>query len=224
MIQVQDLIFSYPKQRPLLKIEDFNISPGERVFMYGPSGSGKTTFLGIVSGLIVPDAGQVRVAGINVYEATKHERDRIRGAHIGYIFQQFNLIPYLSVRQNIELPCFLSDERKQRLEMDLSDKVLELAQHLSIEEVLNKSVAELSVGQQQRVAAARALIGRPEVIVADEPTSSLDTEHRADFIKLLFKEAELTGAAILFVSHDLSLASFFQRSVSLNEMNQARSV
>jgi putative ABC transport system ATP-binding protein len=153
------------------------------------------------------------------------ERDAFRGSHIGYIFQLFNLIPYLTVEENITLPCRLSAERRRRLNgKDLHRAAREVADHLGIGGLLHENVTKLSVGQQQRVAASRALIGTPELIVADEPTSSLDHDHRERFIQLLFESCREAGSTLLFVSHDRTLMPMFGRAISLPEVNRASEV
>lgn len=148
------------------------------------------------------------------------QRDRFRADHIGYIHQLFNLIPYLSVIENVTLPCKFSTLRKKRaLEhaSTLTDEARRLLAHLGLsnEGLLKRPVAELSVGQKQRVAAARALMGRPEILIADEPTSALDAANRESFIELLFNECAESKATLIFVSHDFSLAPMFDRSVQL---------
>jgi putative ABC transport system ATP-binding protein len=144
---------------------------------------------------------------------------------IGFIFQMFNLLPYLSVRDNVALPCRFSARRRARALTEATDIRTEaerLLGHLGLSDrdLLDRRVTELSIGQQQRVAAARALIGRPELVIADEPTSSLDTDARGDFLALLMRECTAAGSAIVFVSHDRSLAARFDRQVELTELNR----
>jgi putative ABC transport system ATP-binding protein len=148
-------------------------------------------------------------------------RDKLRASHIGYVFQMFNLIPYLNVRDNISLPVRINPERRGRMDGALDDAVAQAATRLGIEGLLDARVTQLSVGQQQRVAAARAILGSPELIIADEPTSALDADRRADFIELLFESVTQAGSTLLFVSHDQSLATLFDRPVSLPELNRA---
>ena len=149
-------------------------------------------------------------------------RDRFRAEHLGYVFQMFNLIPYLSVRENITLPCKLSRARRARLRgADPAREAEQLAQRLGIGGLLEQPVTALSVGQQQRVAVARALIGAPELVVCDEPTSALDADRRDRFLELLFARCEEAGSALVFVSHDLGLASRFARTVELRDVNRA---
>jgi putative ABC transport system ATP-binding protein len=206
----------------VLDIPRLEIARGEKVFVYGPSGSGKTTLLGLLAGVLPPQEGSIQVLGRKLGEMGSSARDAFRGSHLGYIFQMFNLIPYLSVRDNILLSSDLNRERRMRLEGKGGNKsVLALAKSLGIDGLLDRPVTRLSVGQQQRVAAARALLGSPELIVADEPTSALDYDHRERFLELLFAECAKTHATVLFVSHDRQLESLFDRSLSLKEIHRA---
>ena len=221
-VRIKDLKFSYGNTPDVLSIADFEINRGERLFLHGPSGTGKTTLLGLLAGILEAKSGSIEILGRSYATLKGTERDHFRGSHIGYIFQMFNLIPYLNVQDNIILPCNISKERLKRLGDKAPESAAkEVAGHLQIDDLLNKKVTALSVGQQQRVAAARALMGSPELIIADEPTSALDSDRREIFLNLLFKEVERTGATILFVSHDKSLAPLFSRTLSLREINTA---
>lgn len=226
LINIQDLKFKYPKAtHNTLDISHFHLKKGEKIFLFGPSGCGKTTFLETLAGVLVPQSGSIKIKDLSLEKATAAERDAFRAAHIGYIFQSFNLIPYLSVEENISLPLYLSKLRRQRVPIDKQKEEIHfLCKQLGIEELLDKPVTELSVGQQQRVAAARALLGKPDLILADEPTSSLDFDHREKFIKLLFTLCEENNIAILFVSHDRTLQGLFDRSLSLAEINKATKI
>lgn len=206
---------------PCLDIAHFSLGRGERVFLHGPSGSGKSTLLSLIGGVTVPQLGSVQVLDKDLTVLTGPARDRHRADHIGFIFQQFNLIPYLSAADNITLPCRFSRLRATQAG-DLPRAVSRLAEHLDLSaDVLDAPAAELSVGQQQRVAAARALIGAPALVIADEPTSALDADRQAAFLSLLLDECREAGSALLFVSHDLWLAEQFDRTVPLAEINRA---
>lgn len=220
-VEIKNLEFAYTPGVPVLEIESFKVRAGEHVFIHGPSGCGKTTLLGLITGVLGHQKGLLQILGQNCSELKGAKRDAFRGAHIGYIFQMFNLIPYLSVRENIYLPCSLSEKRRQKAEKFDENWLDNLAFGLGIESLLSKSVTELSVGQQQRVAAARALAGRPEIVIADEPTSALDYDRRKDFIRVLFEQADRSETTILFVSHDHTLSELFHRSVSLPDLNRA---
>jgi putative ABC transport system ATP-binding protein len=224
-VEISNLKFAYGKaqstQHWTLDIPDLSIQSGEHTFIFGPSGSGKSTLLGLLTGILQPQEGRVTVLGKTLSQIKSRERDRFRGDHLGYIFQMFNLLPYLTVKQNIMLPVQMSKMRRSRLQKSTSDEVMDLAQGLRIQSLLDKPVTEISIGQQQRVAAARALLGRPEIVIADEPTSALDFDHREEFLKTMFKEAEKAESTVLFVSHDQSLRPLFAKSISLPEVNLA---
>lgn len=218
-IEVSELEFAWPLPAPVLRIDALRIDRGERVFLSGASGSGKSTLLSLIGGVLQPQSGTVRVLGTSMSRLRPSERDRFRGEHLGFIFQMFNLIPYLSIRENVLLPLQFSPGRRKRLRDAVPEKEAERllgALGLEGERFLNRSVLELSVGQQQRVAAARALIGRPEVLIADEPTSSLDADAREGFLRLLMTECRLFGISVLFVSHDRALGSYFDRTLCLS--------
>lgn len=223
IISIQNIKFKYPNSNSLtLDIDEIDINHGERIFLYGPSGCGKTTLLEVLAGVITPQQGSVKIGKTDIVELSPSARDSFRAAQIGYIFQSFNLIPYLNVLENITLPLYLSPERRTKVPLKKEyEEAFYLCTELGIASLLDKSVAELSVGQQQRVAAARALLGHPDLILADEPTSSLDFDHREKFIKLLFTLCEKNKVTIIFVSHDRSLQGLFDRSISLIEKNKA---
>jgi putative ABC transport system ATP-binding protein len=210
----------------ILDIETMTVSRGERVFIEGASGSGKSTLLCLLAGVMTPQQGELHVLGQRVDRLGSVRRDRFRADHIGFIFQLFNLIPYLSVLENVTLPCRFSRVRRVAAlnnGSDLEGEATRLLNHLDLEaELLARPVTELSVGQQQRVAAARALIGRPEILIADEPTSSLDANRRSAFLELLFKECEAADTTLVFVSHDATLEPFFNRTIRLPDINRAR--
>lgn len=219
MIQITDLKFKYSSGPVVLDIPTWNVEPGEKVFLHGPSGSGKTTLLSLLTGIANPTQGSLSVMGKDYKSLTGRNMDSFRGNHIGYIFQSFNLIPYLSIAENILLPLKFAKLRAGRIN-DGTGEAMRLANTLGIADLFDKSASDLSVGQQQRVAAARALIGGPELIIADEPTSSLDTDHRNAFIALLLEQATQSNSTVVFVSHDLSLAKQFDKKVALNEINR----
>jgi putative ABC transport system ATP-binding protein len=223
-VDISELIFSWDGRNPFLEIDRLQIEQGARVFIEGPSGSGKSTLLSVIAGVVTPQKGTVSVNGNPISALNGAQRDRFRADHIGFIYQMFNLIPYLSVIENVTLPCRFSRRRRDRAagrSASFEAEALRLLKKLGMGEadVINKSATELSVGQQQRVAAARALIGSPEVIIADEPTSSLDSDHREAFIQLLFKECDRKQNTLVFVSHDKTLEKLFDRTIGLADIN-----
>jgi putative ABC transport system ATP-binding protein len=220
------LQFRWPKAETLcLDISELRVLAGERVFLHGPSGSGKSTLLGLLGGVLVPQDGSLHILGEDLIAKRGRQKDRFRVDHIGFIFQQFNLIPYLSVLDNILLPCRFSKIRHAKASMggmSPHEEARRLLRALDLDAGLHtKRVTELSVGQQQRVAAARALIGRPEILIADEPTSALDADRQENFLELLLHECETAKSTLLFVSHDRRLSRHFTRELSLQNINQS---
>lgn len=215
VVEISDLSFTWPRSSsPAVALERLEVAPEERLFVRGPSGSGKSTLLSLLAGILTATRGEVSVLGQNMAELSASDRDRFRADHLGYIFQQFNLIPYLSVIDNVTLPLRYSKDRKNRAP-NPKEEALRLLDHLGMQSFIHRSVLELSVGQQQRVAAARALIGAPALVIADEPTSALDADNRETFIELLFQECEREESALVFVSHDAGLGSMFDRTIEL---------
>ncbi|MDP2636125.1 MULTISPECIES: ABC transporter ATP-binding protein [unclassified Pseudoalteromonas] len=229
MITIQKLSFKWHSQQtiPTLTIPSLVIERGEHVFLHGPSGSGKSTLLSLLAGINKPNSGTLNVLDTNLAQLSNRKRDALRSDHIGYIFQNFNLLPYLSPIENVMLGCQFSKPRqKKALQQSdcLEQEAARLLTALGLTtEHHQQNVANLSIGQQQRVAAARAFIGSPELIIADEPTSALDAANRTAFIELLFAQANLVGSTLVFVSHDESLQALFNRSISLVDiMEQAQ--
>ncbi|MGB0847976.1 MAG: ABC transporter ATP-binding protein [Thiolinea sp.] len=221
VIQLQQLTYRWRGQtKNTLSIPEMVIQQGEHAFLRGESGSGKTTLLNLLAGILNPGSGKLCLLEQPLHEMKATARDRFRANHMGVIFQQFNLLPYLSTLENVILPCEFSARRKQRAG-NPQETAKTLLEHLKLDESLQtKSVTELSVGQQQRVAVARALIGQPEIILADEPTSALDTNTRDTFLKLLFDQADAQSSTVVFVSHDPYIAEHFPRVIELAEVNQ----
>ena len=220
LLQVESLRFGWKaSSAPLLEIEALSLAAGESLFVCGPSGCGKSSLLGLLGGVHLPQQGHIRLLGRDLVSLGRQQRDRLRGDHVGFIFQQFNLIPYLSVEENVLLPCRFSERRAERareLDADPRRSARRLLDRLGLDPALARRRAmELSVGQQQRVAAARALIGSPELLIADEPTSALDADSQHAFLELLAEESRRARSALLFVSHDRSLASRFERNLEL---------
>ena len=224
--RLAETVFAYRAGETVLDIAELTVAAGEKLFVEGPSGSGKSTLLGLLGGVLTPSAGAVEVRGETVSAMSAAARDRFRAAHVGFVFQMFNLLPYLSVVENVALPCRLSAHRAETARRNggsIAAEAQRLLQRLGLTgaELLDRQATSLSIGQQQRVAAARALIGRPALLVADEPTAALDAGNRERFVRLLMEECDAAGSAVVFVSHDPSLAATFDRSVSLREINRA---
>lgn len=226
-VSLEQLKFRWPRSdTDILNISQLQIRKQEKLFIYGPSGSGKSTLLNLIAGVFKPAEGSISIHAEKIHSLTQAQRDAFRAEHMGIVFQQFNLLPYLSVIDNVILPCFFSNKRRQKAlqgQASLKQAALDILQRLGIGQssIYDANTARLSVGQQQRVAVARALIGGPELIIADEPTSALDDESQDQFLSLLFELCEQQKSTLLFVSHNRRLETLFDRSVSFSEINQA---
>lgn len=225
-VLIEDVRFRWKPGLPwCLEIPHLSLGLGESLFLHGPSGSGKSTLLNLIGGVVVADQGRVHVLGTDFQHAGAAARDRIRADHVGFLFQQFNLVPYLTVVDNVLLPCRFSRRRAERCLLQSSSPLAEALRLLArldlAPDLLKRRVTELSIGQQQRVAAARAMIGAPEIIVADEPTSALDAGRQMAFLELLLEQCAQAGSSLLFVSHDRRLENAFSRTLALGEINRA---
>lgn len=218
-LEMRAVRFLWPGGDFGLEVDCFSIEPGQSTFLHGPSGSGKSTLLSLISGITKAGSGEISLLGQSLTQARPSVRDRLRAEQTGVIFQMFNLVPYLTPLENILLPLRFAPARRKRCGRTF-DAALNLTRALSLPDqaVINMPASSLSVGQQQRVAVARAMIGHPPLIIADEPTSALDTDARGTFMELLFAQTMQSGAALLMVSHDLSLANRFDKVVALNEI------
>jgi len=224
VVTISNVVFSWSGDTaPVLDIEHLGVERGGHLFIQGASGCGKTTLLNLLSGIQPPNSGSVRVLNQNLNELNALQRDRFRADHLGVVFQQFNLLPFLDILENVCLPCSFSKRRKSQTDV-VEDAAREMLKELQIPPSLfHRHVMDLSVGQQQRVAVARALIGNPEIVLADEPTSALDTRSRDSFIDLLFQRATEHESTLVFVSHDEQLATNFERRINLADINRAHS-
>ena len=215
-IAIDGLEYRWPAGSFCLKLPSLAVNPENSLFLQGPSGSGKSTLLNLIGGVLTLQAGRIDLLGQPFSALPAAQRDAFRADHIGFIFQQFNLIPYLSVIDNVLLPCRFSARRAAQAG-DAVVAATTLLDRLDIAPELHTRPAHaLSVGQQQRVAAARALIGKPEILIADEPTSALDAPRQAAFVDLLLAEARANRSALIFVSHDLRLATHFDGVLELS--------
>lgn len=221
VISLEDVQFGYGT-RLVLDIPRLWVEQGSSVLLRGISGGGKSTLLGLLAGVLLPGKGRVEVAGHALQDMGGAARDRFRADQLGVIFQQFNLLPFLTVRDNIALGLRFSRLRSARISGPLDAEIARLLQALQLNpELMQRRAGTLSVGQQQRVAAARALIGRATLLLADEPTSALDREAASAFLQLMSAQCQAAGTTVLVVSHDDSLQPLFDRTISLSEINQA---
>lgn len=210
-ILLESVNYGWKKGESFLTINSLSVSPGEKLCLYGPSGSGKSTLLNLIAGIILPQSGSVNLLGTEMNTLSHRQRDQFRAQHMGIIFQQFNLIPYLNVIDNLRMRVeFLPQDQKQKALLQIP----EVLERLQIAQVAQQKAYQLSVGQQQRVALARALLGSPKIIIADEPTSALDSELRGEFMRLLFEVLD-EKTSLLFVSHDQQLLPRFDRVVNI---------
>ncbi|MDN4503550.1 ABC transporter ATP-binding protein [Alteromonadaceae bacterium BrNp21-10] len=218
-LKVEQLKFTWPaaqnkSTKPLLSIDALSVAQGGRLFIQGASGSGKSTLLGLLAGIHPIQQGDIRLLGQSLKMMSASARDRFRAQHIGYIFQQLNLLPYLNVLENVQIAgMFAIHSMSNNASLQRAKSVL---QQLNIAESLyTQPVSHLSIGQQQRVAIARALFLQPQIIIADEPTSALDAQNRDDFMQTLIASSAELGATLVFVSHDPSLRDYFEQVLVL---------
>lgn len=223
VLELRGVEFRWPGRGGFgLAVDHFKLGQREKLLLVGPSGSGKSTLLALIAGIVAPGSGDIMVLGTNIANLGSAARDQFRAEHMGVIFQMFNLLPYGSVIDNVLLPLSFARERRIRAGGPAAERseAIRLLTRLGLDSrlVTGRSASSLSVGQQQRVAAARALIGRPELVIADEPTSALDRDRQIAFLDLLFAELEAAGAGLMMVSHDETLAPRFDRVARLDEI------
>ncbi|MDP4301299.1 ABC transporter ATP-binding protein [Leptothrix discophora] len=226
LLRLSGLRHGWPGEaRDVLDIDTLDLAAGQTAFVRGPSGCGKSTLLALIAGVQRARAGSVELLGQDWAGLSGSACDRRRADHIGIVFQQFNLLPYLSVLDNVLLPCRLSALRASRAGADAATRersARELLDRVGLRgELATRRADRLSVGQQQRVAAARALVGAPELVLADEPTSALDETRRDAFMDLLLGACAEAGSTLVFVSHDARLAPRFDRVIDLPTLNRA---
>ncbi|OUU76265.1 MAG: hypothetical protein CBC29_00670 [Methylococcaceae bacterium TMED69] len=216
-IKFSNVIHSYASSSDhwTLKISDWEIGGNESIFIHGPSGCGKTTLLRLIAGLISPLQGSISVFNQRIDLMNQREKDRFRANNVGFVFQEFNLIPYLSAIENVRLAQKFAGQQIKMAELFGLFAELNLKDH-----DLHKPTNQLSIGEKQRVAIVRAMINRPNLLIVDEPTSSLDKTNKDDFMRLLMDSSESNGTLLLFVSHEYHLSSFFNKAIALYEIAQ----
>ena len=219
IIKIESLNFYWSKKSNFkIFVPSLEIKKGEKVLLLGESGSGKTTLLSLICGFLNPLSGSISINGNTINELSSKTKDKYRADNIGIIFQQFNLLPYANVVDNVLLPLYFSQARSKNI-VNKRAAALELFKQLRLpDDIAQYRASNLSVGQQQRVAVARALIGNPSLIIADEPTSSLDTNAQQLFLDLMFKQISENNSTLLMVSHDKSLSNRFDRQININEI------
>lgn len=212
-IKLTNISYSYNSKDYVLRNFNLNVEKKEIVAIVGASGSGKSTLLNIVGGNTIPKNGEVLLNGIDINKLTPKEFEDFKLRNIGYIFQNFNLLPYLNVLDNILLPAILLKENNNKYK----EKALELLEELNLKEKANSNILELSGGQQQRVAIARALLVSPEVILADEPTGNLDRKNSDNFMEMLKKVASEGNVSVMIVTHDLKVSEYADRVIDISK-------
>ena len=219
IIKIESLNFYWSKKSNFkIFVPSLEIKKGEKVLLLGESGSGKTTLLSLICGFLNPLSGSISINGNTINKLSSKTKDEYRADNIGIIFQQFNLLPYANVVDNVLLPLYFSQARSKNI-VNKRAAALELFKQLRLpDDIAQYRASNLSVGQQQRVAVARALIGNPSLIIADEPTSSLDTNAQQLFLDLMFKQVSENNSTLLMVSHDKSLSNRFDRQININEI------
>ena len=219
IIKIDSVRFYWSKKSNFkIFVPNLEIKKGEKVLLLGESGSGKTTLLSLMCGFLNPLSGNISINGNTINQLSSKTRDEYRADNIGIIFQQFNLLPYANVVDNVLLPLYFSKVRSNNVS-NKKEKVIELFKQLRLpDDIAQFRASSLSMGQQQRVAVARALIGNPSLIIADEPTSSLDADAQKIFLNLMFEQISENNSTLLMVSHDKSLSNQFDRLIDINEI------
>jgi putative ABC transport system ATP-binding protein len=221
VLDITDIAYRWPGRAGFsLTVPRLAVAEGESVLLLGESGSGKSTLLSLICGTILPDDGKVSIAGIDTTTLSGGARDKFRAEQIGVIFQQFNLLPFGSVMDNILLPLRFAPARRKRVGNTAAEAAALCAALGLPKDAVSAKATALSVGQQQRVAVARALIGQPPLIIADEPTSALDANSQAAFLDLLFAQTTTHKTSLLMVSHDPRLGERFDRVIRMEDIAQ----
>lgn len=214
LVDLKGLKFAWTEHDPLIDLASWQVQAGEQLLISGPSGCGKSTLLALIAGLMTAPEGDVSLLGHRLGRMPAAARDRLRADHMGVIFQQFNLIPYLSALDNMVLACRLSSRRSAKFSSlaAMRQAAMTMSNKLDLEpSAMRRSVTRLSIGQQQRVAAVRALLGGPELVLADEPSSALDAKRELQLIELLTRQCRKQGTALILVSHHQALEGHFDR-------------
>jgi putative ABC transport system ATP-binding protein len=218
MVRIEALTFSYGQGDFRLTIPDFTVAKAEKVAVIGPSGSGKTTLLHLLAGILTPDSGAIEVDAVQVHRLSDAQRRDFRITTIGLVFQDFELLDYLSVLDNVLLPYRMT--RALKLEPAIRTRARMLAKDMGMHDKLKRRINDLSQGEKQRVAICRSLLPQPKLILADEATGNLDPVNKTRILDLLFQRAETHGATLLAVTHDHNLLSRFDRVVDFEDFRQ----
>ena len=219
MLEIKDLVKSFPQPEggaiQVLDLPSLDVNEGEQLALIGQSGGGKTTLLHLIAGLLSPDAGTIKVNGIDLTRLSEQGRDRFRAGTIGYVFQTFNLLPAFTAIENVRLGMTFGSGKAD------TERARYLLSRVGLDNRSNYRPSQLSVGQQQRVAIARAMAGRPRILLADEPTANVDPKSAENVLDLIGETCSEENVAMLIVTHDMQIASRFQRVEQLGEINRA---
>lgn len=221
MIELSNLSFHYPRSDFSLEIKKLHFESASKTALIGPSGFGKTTLLNLMAGLLLPDSGEIEVAGSHLKHLSEKERRDFRIRNIGFVFQDFRLIPYLNVLDNMLLPFRIN--RILPLDKEARQKALQLADALGLDGKLMKYPDKLSHGERQRVAICRALVNNPPVILADEPTGNLDPQNKRKIMEILFGYVEEHLATLVTVTHDLQILEGFNKTIDFADLQNYNS-
>ncbi|MFT5129754.1 MAG: putative ABC transport system ATP-binding protein [Rhodothermales bacterium] len=213
MLSTHKLAFSYRPDGVSIRFPELNLIRGEQVALVGPSGSGKTTLANLIAGILLPDAGHVRIDETEISSLSDSQRRDFRIANVGFIFQEFELVDYLNAEENILLP-FLVNSSLQ-LDKNIRRRARELAESTGLADKLRRRPSQLSQGEKQRLAICRALITEPSLILADEPTGNLDSDTTSQILALIQAQARARDATVLMITHDRSLLDQFDRVIDL---------
>ena len=216
MIDVSNIQFNYRKNGFQLNIPELSLQPAEKVALIGPSGTGKTTLLNLLAGILVPTSGVIEIDGLDIAGLPTEDRQDFRAVKMGLIFQEFGLLEYLTVLENICLPYRISPVLK--MDATVLKRAYEIAENIGLGEKLHRYPKHISQGQRQRIEVCRAMITEPAMILGDEPTGNLDPDNRDHVAKMLFDYSTRSGAPLLVVTHDYELVEQFDRSIDIREL------
>jgi putative ABC transport system ATP-binding protein len=214
MIQCEDIVFGYPRSDFRLTVPKLTVASGEKIALIGPSGCGKTTLLDLIAGVRTPAAGRIVVGKTIVSELSEPQRRAFRLASVGFVFQTFELFDHLTARENVLFPAAVSGRLRNEW-TTFNTELIHLATTLGMAHLLDRRVDRLSRGEQQRVALCRALVLRPPVVLADEPTGNLDPANKSLAMRLLIEAVTMRDATLVAATHDESLLPLFDRVIDL---------
>jgi putative ABC transport system ATP-binding protein len=217
MIEIKNIKYSYPNSDFHLNVEELTINDKRKTAVIGPSGFGKTTMLNLIAGILVPDNGTVNVNDKTISDFTEKERRDYRISEIGFVFQDFKLLEYLTVLDNILLPYRINSVLQ--LDKDVKSNAINLAKEMSIDDKVSKHPSKLSHGERQRVAICRALLNDPKIILADEPTGNLDPANKKHIVDILFNYVDNYDSTLITVTHDHELLKGFDEVIDFQSLN-----